>query len=139
VEKGPGTAPSVAVLVDVRAGRHEGFDRIVFEFEDALPGYRIEYVEAPIAHCASGLPVEITGQAFLKAGFSPAAAHDVSTGDSTFDPSELAPALPTLVEAERTCDFEGVLSWVLGLSEEVDLRVLELEDPYRVVIDVGHP
>lgn len=139
VEKPPGGDSLVAILIDVRVGTHEGFDRIVFEFEGGLPGYRIEYVEAPLVHCGSGLPVEITGHAFLQASFSPAAGHDVSTGESTFDPTELAPGLPTLGEAERTCDFEGLLAWVLGLSEEVDYRIAELEDPYRLAIDVRHP
>jgi hypothetical protein len=47
--------------------------------------------------------------------------------------------LPSLVEAERTGDFEGVLTWVLGLNEEAGFRVYELEEPYRLVVDVAHP
>src|SRR3989304_49490 len=43
-----GTAPPVPTLVGVTTGRHEGFDRAVFEFERRLPGYRIEYIEPPV-------------------------------------------------------------------------------------------
>lgn len=132
--------PPTALLVDVRTGLQEGFDRIVFEFEEGLPGYRIEYVEPPIEADPSGLPVEIAGSAFLKVTLRSAAGFDPSTGDPTYDgPSEIAPGLPSLLEAERTGDFEAVLTWVLGLTEEVDFRVSALEDPFRVVIDVAHP
>ncbi len=132
-------APPTALLVDVRTGLQEGFDRIVFEFEEGVPGYRIAYVEPPITGEFSGLPVEIAGSAFLKVTFSVAAGFDPFTGEPTYEGLEIPTGLPSLLEAERTGDFEGVLTWVLGLAEEVDFRVSVLEDPFRVVIDVAHP
>jgi len=140
--QGEGTAPVPpgALLVQVRYGRHENFDRIVFQFENGLPGYRIEYVQPPIVGDFSGLPVDIAGGAFLRAHFSVAAAHDPSTGDRTYlGPLELSVGLPSLLEAEVTGDFEGGLTWVLGLSEEADFRVFALAEPFRIVIDVAHP
>ena len=140
--QGEGTAPVPpgALLVQVRYGRHENFDRIVFQFENGLPGYRIEYVQPPILGDFSGLPVDIAGGAFLRAHFSVAAAHDPSTGDRTYlGPLELSAGLPSLLEAEVTGDFEGGLTWVLGLSEEADFRVFALAEPFRIVIDVAHP
>ncbi len=132
--------PPTAQLVAVRTGLHDGFDRTVFEFQVGLPGYRIEYVEPPFVADGSGLPVYIAGTAFIRARFEPAAGHDPSTGDLTYDgPLEIASDLPALVELERTGDFEGQLNWVLGLSEKVAFRVTELEAPFRVVIDVQHP
>ncbi len=129
-----------AILVDVRFARHEGFDRIVFEFQGGLPGYRIQYVDPPILADPSGLPVDIAGSAFLSVRFEPAAAHDPDTGTPTYTgPLEIAAGLPALIEAERTGDFEAVLSWALGLSQEVDFRVYSLEDPFRIAIDVAHP
>ncbi|MBI2912977.1 MAG: hypothetical protein HYY03_03560 [Chloroflexi bacterium] len=129
-----------ALLVDVRAARHEGFDRIVFEFQGGLPGYRIEYVQPPILGDASGLPITIEGAAFLRARFRSAAAHDPDTGAQTYTgPRELSPGLPSLVEAQETGDFEAILTWVLGLTEEADFQVYDLQDPYRIAIDVGHP
>ena len=132
--------PPGALLVQVRYGRHANFDRIVFQFENGLPGYRIEYVLPPILGDFSGLPVDIAGGAFLRAHFSVAAAHDPSTGDRTYlGPLELSAGLPSLLEAEVTGDFEGGLSWVLGLSKEADFRVFALAEPFRIVIDVAHP
>ena len=139
--QGEGTAPVPpgALLVQVRYGRHENFDRIVFQFENGLPGYRIEYVQPPILGDFSGLPVDIAGGAFLRAHFSVAAAHDPETGDRTYlGPLELGPGLPSLLEAEVTGDFEGGLTWVLGLSEKADFRVLALAEPFLIVIDVAH-
>jgi len=141
--------PPGAQLVDVRTGspvnivtgEMEEFDRITFEFEDGLPGYRIEYVEPPITEDASGLPVEIEGGAFLRISFLGAAGSDPFTGIPTYTgPFEIASGQPALLESERTGDFEGVLTWVLGLAEAVDFRIITLESPsFVVAIDVAHP
>ena len=131
-------APPVLELVDVRTGLHEGFDRVVFEFLSDVPAYRLEYVQSPITDCASGMPVTIAGDDFLQMRMTPAAAHD-EQGNVTFGTTELTPGLPTILEVESTCDFEGEVTWVLGLSEEVDFNVFFLTDPYRLVIDVSHP
>src|SRR5688572_2350499 len=67
---------SVAVLKAVRTARHEGFDRVVFEFETAeLPGYRIEYIDKPVKQCGSGNVVNLKGDAWLEVRFYPANAH----------------------------------------------------------------
>lgn len=140
--EGGGTAPIPpgALLVDVRTGLHQGFDRIVFEFRGGIPDYRVEYVSPLILADGSGRPVEIEGAAFLRARFTGAAAHDPETGQPTYTrPDEIAVGQPSLREAEQTGDFEGVLTWVLGLAQEVDFRVITLEGPYRVVIDIAHP
>ena len=132
------TDQPAAILVDVRTGHHEGFDRVVFEFDIAIPGYRIEYVQSPITACGSGLTVTIAGDAFLQVRMTPAAAHD-GQGNVTVDTTELTPGLPAILEVESTCDFEGEVTWVVGLNEEVDFSVFELSDPPRLVIDVLHP
>jgi len=136
----PGLPLGGALLVDVRAAQHEDFDRIVFDFSQGLPGYRVEYVTPPILGDASGEPVPIAGGAFLRVRFKPAAGYNPNTGTPTYTgPLELTPGLLSLLEAEKTGDSEGVLTWVLGLTEEVDFRVYRLEDPFRIAIDVGHP
>lgn len=136
----PTTEPAsgTATLVDVRIGVHEGFDRLVFEFADGLPGYDIERVDPPILADASGMPVEVSGDSFLQVRLSPAAAHD-EAGDTTLSVSELLPDLPGIVEARQVGDFEGVVTWALGLVANLEFESLELEDPSRLVIDVKHP
>jgi len=133
-------APPVATQTDIRHGAHTDYDRVVFDFVDNSPGYVIQYVDPPILQDASGLEVEIEGKAFLQVRFSTAQAHD-EAGNLTIDEAklEIMPGLTSVVEIERTGDFEGYVTWVLGLPEELDFRVYDLDDPIRVVIDVGHP
>lgn len=138
VEKDVPVVPPVAVQVDIRYAEHSDFDRVVFDFEENMPGYVIEYVEPPILADGSGNEVEIGGDAFLQIRFLAAQAHD-EAGNSTIDQREIIPGLDSILELENTGDFEGQVTWVFGLPEELDFRVIELTDPTRVVVDVGRP
>ena len=53
-------------ITDVRTGRHDCYDRVVFDISSAEDvGYRAEYV--PVVRMdASGKPVEVTGGAFIQ-------------------------------------------------------------------------
>ncbi|MCC6557458.1 MAG: hypothetical protein IT372_31290 [Polyangiaceae bacterium] len=130
----PGARP--VVLRDVRAGGHEGFDRIVFELAgDELPGYRVAYSDKPPLHCGSGKPVEVAGRRWLEVRLTPAQAHD-EAGKVTITERERKTKLEVVQELELTCDFEGQVSWALGVSSPNAFRVLELSKPARLVVDV---
>jgi len=133
--------PSIiqAHLKEVRAAKHSTFDRFTLEFDIAPPGYKVEYVEPPILADPSGQEATIDGTAFLQITIQGAVAYYLNTDNPYTGPDELKPGLPNLVEAELTGDFEAVLTWVLGVNEEADFRVLTLESPPRLVVDVGHP
>jgi hypothetical protein len=135
VEKPP--APPVSVLTDVRIGLHEGYDRFVLEFEERLPGYRISYIDAPVTQCASGEEVPVEGAAILEVRMYPGASYD-EQGNPVFPEQRVSAGLPSIIEATKTCDFEAVLTWTLGLTEEADFRVYELTQPFRLVVDVEH-
>ena len=131
----PDLAP--ALLKEVRAANQEGFDRVVFELEgNAVPGYRIEYVDRPV-QCGSGEPVELEGEAWLQVRLIPANAH-TEAGEPTVRERERRLDLPVLKELESTCDFEADVTWVLGLASRRPYRVQELSSPARLVVDVGH-
>jgi hypothetical protein len=133
------TAPPVVILSDVRTGAHADYDRVTFQFDgDALPAYRVQYItQADVVGCGSGEPVPVTGNAFLQVHFTPVDAHIGS--QSTISATDLTPGLTTLQEVTLTCDFEAVGNWALGLSQEVDFRVIELDNPPRIAVDVAHP
>ncbi|WP_437895932.1 AMIN-like domain-containing (lipo)protein [Sorangium sp. So ce124] len=134
----PRAGAKVAVLRDVRAARHEHYDRIVFEFEgDAVPGYHIDYIDKPVRQCGSGEATEIAGDAWLAVRMTPAAAHN-DAGNATVPFREQKLALGVAREIERTCDFEAEVTWVLGVSSPNRYRVLELTKPARLVVDVKH-
>jgi hypothetical protein len=126
-------APSV--LTAVRAAGHAGYDRVVFEFSGDVPGYHVEYVDRPVRDCGSGDPKPVAGDAWLEVRFFPAHAHD-EQGQPTVPSRELRPNLPNVLEIERTCDFEAVVTWVLGVRSPGRYRVLELSAPSRFVVDV---
>jgi hypothetical protein len=136
VEK-PATVIKPVVLTAVDTARHGHFDRVVFRFDgDRLPGYRIAYIDRPIRACGSGQAVPVTGDGWLEMRLIPAAAH--ADGEPIIRRRSRASSLPVLKQLELTCDFEGVVTWVGGLSAPNRYRVLELADPPRLVVDIRH-
>lgn len=124
-------------LREVREARNEGFDRVVFQFDgDQVPGYQLEYIDSPVTKCGSGDATAIAGQGWLQVRMKPAQAHE--GGKATVTERERKPQLPVLEELELTCDFEGETTWVLGVKHPNKYRVLELQEPTRLVVDVQH-
>lgn len=130
----PGTAAG-ATQADpsaVRVGTHDGYDRIVFEYRGAvLPTLTIETAAPPFRHDPSDLPMTVSGSAFLRIKLDGVAMGYSGTTD-------FAPGYPALVELARQGDFEGVQSWIAGLTKTSCVRVLQLTGPARLVIDIQH-
>ncbi len=134
----PATNTETALLTDVRAARHEGYDRVVFAFKNALPGYDVRYIDRPVTADGSGDEVTVDGahvvqvrmESALDADLEQEGAPPTYTG-----PTRFSPGTPEVVELVRTGGFEGVLTWVVGLNDRVDFRVLTLTDPPRLVVD----
>lgn len=127
-----------AMLLVVRTGSHDGFDRIVMSFGSApLPGYRVEYVDPPVHACGSGAEVDLPGTGFLSIRMQPAVAHN-EQGHSTVGQRDQSFELPVLLGLRLTCDFEADVTWVAALRTPNPFRVFELESPNRIVIDVRH-
>jgi hypothetical protein len=126
-----------ATVVALRAAAHEDFDRVTIELAGALPGYRVAWAPARPRQCGSGKAVDAGGTAWLVVRLDPAQAHD-EQGRVTVDTSE-SPGLPAVGAMASSCDFEGVVSWVLGSPARLPFRVLALSDPPRLVVDVAHP
>ena len=60
-------------------------------------------------------------------------------GKPTVQQQEMAPGLPIVREIiQRTCDFEAIVTYVLGTSTPNGYRLLELEKPARVIVDILH-
>ncbi len=134
-----GSSTRVALLTAVRAAAHDGFDRVVFQFRNAMPGYVVRYVRAPVRADGSGAPVAVKGRAVLLVRMEPALDADLSkeSAPRTYTgPTRLRPPTSTVVELVRTGGFESVLSWAVGLGERRPFRVTALKNPSRLVIDV---
>jgi hypothetical protein len=134
-EEAPREIPGIVVLRDVRTGDQQTFDRVVFEMEGPkLPNHDVKYVQRPV-HCGSGLPVQVDGSAFLQVRLSPAQAH-TEAGAPTVATLQRKVRLPVIKEIRATCDFEGEVVWVIGLSARKEYRIHELAEPARLVIDI---
>jgi len=126
-----------ALLNALRVTKSSGFDRLVFEFRETVPGYRIEYVNRPARDCESGQVRRVDGSARLEVQFFPAQAH-AEDGERAFRARELKPALSVVRELERTCDRNGVVTWVVGTKAVNPYRAYELTAPPRLVVQIEH-
>jgi hypothetical protein len=145
--KDAGTMLPESYLLDVRAGQHACYDRLVFDVQGVpAPGYRVEYVPQ-VTQDGSGHVVPLRGGAKLQIILR-APAYDSNTGQSTFPSSS-----PELVDVRgfRTFrqvagagSFEGQTTIGLGVRARLPFRVFTLPGPgvgstkSRVVIDVAH-
>lgn len=134
-----GAGSTLPTVTGVRTARHPDFDRFVLEFSEAggLPPFHIEYVDRPVRECGSGHVVELPGDGWLQIRMSGAQAHD-EEGRVTVEPREGSPGLPVLLAHDLTCDFEAHVEWVLAVRSPNRFRVLDLREPYRLVVDVRH-
>ena len=103
----------------------------------AAPGYHIEYVDRPVRSCGSGEVVELSGDGYLLIRLTPARAH-TEEGNPTIAERERTLNLTILKQAKLICDFEAQVEWALGLSSPNKYRVLELQNPSRLVVDIKH-
>lgn len=132
-------AGDTALLGAVRAAGQAGFDRITFEFANRLPGYTVGYTERPIAQDGSGEPVDVNGAAVLKVAMAPASGADLSAGgtETYTGPKRISPPTPMVAEVVEAGDFEGHLTWVIGVRAEAGFHVSTLDSPPRLVVDVA--
>ena len=128
-----------ALLTGVRAARHEGYDRVVFEFANGLPGYDVGYTGRPVVADGSGEEVAVQGAAVLRIRMEPALDADLTleSAPRTYTgPARFSPDTAVVVELVRTGGFEAVLTWAAGIGGERPFRVTRLADPPRIVIDI---
>ena len=134
------------LLTDVRVGVHDCYERVTFEFKprpgDAAGpvGWKAAYEPGPITEDASGRAIPVKGTAYLVVHMN-AQGVDLTkenapatyTGPTTLE----AAGATRIQQVRRTGDFEGVLSWVIGLDRKRPFHVTTQDSPARVIVDVG--
>jgi hypothetical protein len=138
----PPSGPSDLILTDVRVGVHDGFDRVVLEFEgDGEVGWFTELGDEALED-GSGTEVEVAGDAVLTVwanmlAFPPELPADAPRWEGRTIPAPAGAGV--LTEVVDGIWFEGQQQVFLGLDAEVPYRMARLADPQRIVIDLVHP
>lgn len=128
----------VANIADVRVGAHDGYDRVVFEFEQGTPDLTLDRATPPFTGDASGLPIEVNGDSFLGLTMR-GGSKQTDDGTSSYDgPTEFEPGFDILEALVEGGDFERQSTWYLGLTAEACARLTILDGPPRIVIDIEH-
>jgi len=122
----------------VRVGRHEGYDRVVFDFTGTgTPTYRVRYVDTPVAD-GSGDTVSVDGDAYLEVLVTtvsiPGAGQERPADSSAAD-------LEGTVVAEANAifgGFEGYGQTFIGVRDtQRPFRVSVESAPTRLVVDIA--
>jgi hypothetical protein len=129
-----------AHLSDVRLARHDGFDRLVLEFTDRVPGYAVAYRPLPAHQDASGHEIPLPGAAaFVQVTLTPATASGWTEDPVTYvGPPTVTADTEVVTEVSAAGDFEAMLTWVAGVRDEVPFEVDVLASPPRLVVDFRH-
>lgn len=135
----------VALLTDVRAGRHACFDRLVLDYADDADGFQVGYVSA-IEGIGLPRPVDLRGGALLEIVVRTPYGKDAPSFWSGYDPrnpNELVDVAGwrTFRQVSLVEVYESQVTVGLGVRARLPFRVFTLDGPgygSRIVIDVAH-
>jgi hypothetical protein len=122
-----------ASLVSIELSGGESYDRALLEFDEHmnLPGYRVAWNDTMPRSCRD--PKTPAGSHLLFIELEPATAKS-RKGSSTITP---AGGLPAINRARQLCDDDSHVTWAIE-ADSAQVRVTELRNPPRLVVDVGH-
>ena len=120
-------------LREIRTGRNQGFDRLVFEFTGDIPRYQIEYITPPIVGTADE-EVKVKGKYFVS----------INLQSLPYPDDEKLGEVRRLIDYKNSYSlseiseiewFEGTRWYVIGLKAKKLFRVQQLKNPTRLVVD----
>ncbi|MFD6893400.1 hypothetical protein ACFWB0_02460 [Rhodococcus sp. NPDC060086] len=127
-------------VTDIRTGRHEGFDRVVYELGgEGVPGWRVGYVDSAVQD-GSGNEIPVAGGAVIQVLIDGSAYPFDSGVEPYAGPNPvLGPSGGSVVEVNGSGVFEGVTQSFIGVADpDTPFSVSSLTDPTRLVIDVAN-
>ena len=132
--------PPVPKLVAISAGDHPGdpgekypYNRLAFAFTRGFPSYRFSFAST-LAGDASGQTIPLAGKGVLHVTFNQAQAHTASGASSIASQPPAHLGLGRMVAWAPAGDFEGVLSYGIGVgwpashaNPQFPVRTVEVE------------
>ena len=118
-------------------------DHVIFDFTGKgtdPPGYTVTYGTAPFVGDASGAPIAVAGSAFVVVKVKPGYGYDFETGKQTYNGPKSVPVGHTnhVRAIVETGDFEGVLTWVIGLDTKRAFSVQATGTPrHQLVVTIS--
>ena len=127
-----GGTTGVAGVTAARTAEQAGYDRFVLQFDNLVPTYTVKRQATTIFQTgASGQTISLSGTAGVLVQVHSATAAGTFSGAADIVHGEYQ----VLREARQTEDFEGYVSWGLGLTHAACYRTFTLTDPARLVVD----
>jgi hypothetical protein len=130
-------------LTGVSPETDECVDRVVFTFKEQAPGpgFEVSYKPESAAKIedGSGNPVEIEGSAFLVVRIAPAMTAEISGEEvkpTYTGPRRITPeGFSFIREVVKTGDFEGIVTWVIGLDQKQPFTTSATDS--HLVVEIG--
>jgi hypothetical protein len=123
---------------EIRTGRQDGFDRVVFEVGGTgTPGWDVRYVDQATSQ-GRGEPIDVAGEAVLQVTLT-GVGYPYDTGVDEWTGPNPLPGNGTQEVTEVAWDgtFEGTSVAFIGTKAQAPFRVYALENPARVVVEVA--
>jgi len=131
-----GGKTGVANTIAARLSEQDGYDRFVLQLAAIVPTYTVKRQPKPVFQSApSGQTVTLAGTAGVLVTVHSAQGTTTFTGSTDLVES----GNHVLLEAKQLQDFEGYVSWGLGITKPTCMRVFTLSDPARLVVDLSFP
>ncbi len=138
VTRSPTKAAARATLLGVETSEQDAFDRVVFRLsEDApFPGYRVRLEKAgSLLACGDEeKPSTLGGEDLLTVSLEPARASNETKQFVPVKTTKLGQR--RFVEGGLTCAGDKGVTWAAGLAQGSEVRIMELRNPRRLVVDV---
>jgi hypothetical protein len=127
-----GGAANAETVTRIAVGQNSGFDRFVMQFGGAgVPTYTVKRQAKPVfTQGPSGQPVTLTGTSGVLI-----TVHGASEAGTYNGATDFATNYPAMKEARLTEDFEGVVSWGIGLGSAACMRIFTYSEPARLIVD----
>lgn len=136
VTKDPNPDAEPARLTAVSTEELAEYDRVVFTFEERIPGYRLAFLTEGGGGC-DGTEAAGDAPAHLSVEFERARSND--GGVPLVEDRDRRTGFPVLAGATQSCDEGGTVRWLLAAGGETDYRIVEMVDKPRLVVDLRHP
>jgi hypothetical protein len=134
------SAESRVTVRDIRLGRQDGFDRVVFEVGGTgTPGWDVRYVDAASSQ-GSGKKIDVAGNAVLQVSLTGIGyPYDTGVAEYSADGPLTASGTASVTEVVYDATFEGTAVAFVGTNSQAPFRAYLLQNPTRVVLEVADP